>query len=226
VEAELSSVDTARYRLAHANGKVTSTSESTSILRNSVSGSARERILEAAYELFSRHGLQSVGINTVVARSGVTKRTLYRHFASKDDLVVEFLRLREERWTKSWLQGEVEQRASQPTERLLAIFDVFHEWFQRDDLEGCSFINVLLEVEDRESPVRQATGEHLAEIRVFLAQLAEEAGIERPDDFARRWHILMKGSIVSAQEGDCEAARRAQDIGRVLLERERAGLLD
>lgn len=201
-------------------------SEAVSTKGKSVSGSTRERILEAAYELFSRHGLQAVGINTVVEQSGVAKRTLYRHFASKDDLIVEFLRLREERWTKSWLQAEVEQRASQPTERLLAIFDVFHEWFQRDDLEGCSFINVLLEVEARESPVRQATVEHLAEIRVFLARLAEEAGIERPDDFARRWHILMKGSIVSAQEGDREAANRAQDVGRVVLERERAGLLD
>ena len=191
-----------------------------------MSGSPRERILEAAYELFSRHGLQAVGVNTVVEQSGVAKRTLYRHFVSKDHLIVEFLRMREERWTRNWLQREVEQRASQPAERLLAIFDVFHEWFQRDDLEGCSFINVLLEVEDRESPVRQATVEHLAEIRAFLARLAEDAGIERPDDFARRWHILMKGSIVSAQEGDREAAKRAQDVGRVVLERERAGLLD
>lgn len=201
-------------------------SETTLANGNPLSAGARERILEAAYELFSRHGLQAVGVNAVVEHSGVAKRTLYRHFGSKDHLIVEFLRMREERWTKSWLQGEVEQRTSQPTERLLAIFDVFHEWFQRDDLEGCSFINVLLEVDDRESPVRQATVEHLAEIRVFLARLAEEAGIERPDDFARRWHILMKGSIVSAQEGDREAAKRAQDVGRVVLERERAGLLD
>ena len=187
---------------------------------------ARERILEAAYDLFSRYGLQAVGINTVIEQSGVAKRTLYRHFASKDELIVEFLRLREARWTKDWLQSEVERRATLPEERLLAIFDVFNDWFQKDELEGCSFINVLLEVEDRESPVRRATIRHLAEIRVFLARLAQEAGIERPDDFARRWHILMKGSIVAAQEGDRDAARRAQDIGRLVLARERAGLLD
>jgi AcrR family transcriptional regulator len=193
---------------------------------SALTGTARDRILEAAYDLFSRHGLQAVGINTVVEQSGVAKRTLYRHFASKDDLIVEFLRLREQRWTKTWLQGEVERRATQPEERLLAIFDVFHDWFQGDDLEGCSFINVLLEVEDRESPVRQATVEHLAVIRIFLAGLANEAGIEQPEDFARRWHILMKGSIVAAQEGDREAARRAQEVGRLILARERAGLLD
>ena len=189
-------------------------------------GAARDRILEAAYELFSKHGLQAVGVNSVVERSGVAKRTLYRHFGSKDDLIVEFLRLRESRWTREWLQREVELRASEPEERLLAVFDVFHDWFQNDDLEGCSFINVLLEVEDRDSVVRQATVGHLAEIRRFLEQLAVEAGIRNPDDFARRWHILMKGSIVAAQEGDLEAAHRAQEIGRVVLARERAGVLD
>jgi AcrR family transcriptional regulator len=201
-------------------------SESASTLGPPVTGSARERILAAAYDLFSRHGIRAVGVNAVIDQSGVAKRTLYRHFASKDDLVVEFLRMREQRWTKDWLQREVEMRAERPEVQLLAIFDVFHDWFQRDDLEGCSFINVLLEIDDRGSPVRQAAVDHLAEIRMFLAGLAREAGIANPDHFARRWHILMKGSIVAALEGDREAARRAQEIGRVLLERERAGLLD
>jgi AcrR family transcriptional regulator len=190
------------------------------------SASPRERILEAAYELFSRHGLQAVGINSVVERSGVAKRTLYRNFASKDDLVVEFLRMREERWTKGWLQRAVEARATEPDERLLAVFDVFHGWFQQDDLEGCSFINVLLEVDDRSSAVRQAAVDHLANIRSYLETLASEAGVRQPDAFARRWHILMKGSIVAAQEGDREAARRAREIGRLLLAQERAGLLE
>jgi AcrR family transcriptional regulator len=202
--------------------------ETSSTLRPPLAGtaSARERILNSAYQLFSRHGLQAVGINAVVEHSGVAKRTLYRHFPSKDELIVEFLRLREERWTKEWLQREVEKRATDPEEKLLAVFDVFHEWFQDDELEGCSFINVLLEVDDRASPVRQATVEHLATIRRFLEGLAVEAGVERPDDFARRWHILMKGSIVAAQEGDREAAHRARQVGRLLLAREHAGLLD
>ncbi len=188
--------------------------------------SARERILHTAYELFSVHGLQAVGINSVVEHSGVAKRTLYRHFASKDDLVVEFLGLREMRWSKEWLEHEVEARATTPEDRLLAIFDVFHDWFQRDDMEGCSFINVLLEVPNKASPVHEATVRHLANIRTFLAALAAEAGISQPEDFARRWHILMKGSIVAAQEGDLNAARHAQEVARLLLERERAGLLD
>lgn len=183
---------------------------------------ARERILDTAYELFSRNGIRAIGVDRVIAESGVAKMTLYRNFASKDELVLEFLRRREERWTKAWLQGEVERRADDPAERLLAIFDVFDAWFRQGDFEGCSFINVLLEVTDPASRVRQASVVHLATIRSFLQGLATDAGVTDPEDFARRWHILMKGSIVAAGEGDREAARRAQKIGKFLLADERA----
>ncbi len=183
---------------------------------------ARERILDTAYELFSRNGIRAVGVDRVIAESGVAKMTLYRHFASKDDLVLEFMRRREARWTKEWLQGEVERRADEPDERLLAIFDVFDDWFRQDDFEGCTFVNVLLEMADGASPLRQASIIHLANIRTFLQGLAADAGVADPDDFARRWHILMKGSIVSAGEGDRDAALRAQSIGRLILANERA----
>lgn len=178
---------------------------------------ARGRIVDAAYDLFSRRGIRAVGIDTIVAESGVAKMTLYRNFASKDALVLEFLRVREDRWTRDWLQSEVERRASTPRERLLAIFDVFHDWFQLDGFEGCSFVNVLLEITDWESPVRQAAVEHLATIRSFVAGLAGSVGVRDPDDFARQWHILMKGSIVAAGEGDRDAARRARRMGELLL---------
>ena len=178
---------------------------------------ARGRIIDAAYDLFSRRGIRAVGIDTIVAESGVAKMTLYRNFASKDELVLEFLRVREQRWTRDWLQAEVERRATAPDERLLAIFDVFHDWFQLDAFEGCSFVNVLLELTDLESPVRQASVEHLATIRSFVAELATEAGVADPDDFSRQWHILMKGSIVSAGEGDRDAARRARRLGELAL---------
>src|SRR5207245_6386677 len=118
--------------------------------------SARERIDQTAYELFSRHGIRAVGVDTISARSGVAKMTLYRHYPSKDDLVLAFLRRREELWTRSWLQQEVERRAHTPAERLLAIFDVFDKWFRRSDFEGCSFAKVLLEHRDQRHPLRQA----------------------------------------------------------------------
>jgi AcrR family transcriptional regulator len=178
---------------------------------------ARERILEAAYELFSRQGIQAVGIDAVISRSGVARQTLYRHFASKEDLVLAFLERREELWTKGWLEEEVSERASEPTARLLAIFDVFDEWFRRPDFEGCSFINVLLEHPNAASPLNRAGVSYLAGIRQFVEDLAGRAGVQDADGFARQWHILMKGSIVAAGEGDRDAARRAQGIAQLVL---------
>src|SRR5829696_4867749 len=181
--------------------------------------SGRERILETAYELFSRHGTKAVGVDRIIAESGAAKMTLYRNFASKDELILAFLQRREERWTRAWLQAEAEARADTPAGRLLAIFDVFGEWFAREDFEGCSFINVMLEVTDEDHPVREASVAHLATIRDFLRELADEAGIAEPDAVARQWHILMKGSIVAAAEGDAHAAARARELGALLLGR-------
>jgi AcrR family transcriptional regulator len=180
-------------------------------------GDARERILAAAYELFSRDGLRAVGIEAIIARSGVARMTLYRHFPSKEALVIAFLDRREQRWTRGWLQAEVEARTDDPRERLLAIFDVFDGWFRRDDFEGCAFVKVVQEVPDPEDPVNRASTAHLETIRDFLRGLARDARVADADDFARKWHILMKGSIVSAGEGDRDAALRAQEVGRLLL---------
>lgn len=182
---------------------------------------ARTRILDAAYELFSRNGIQAVGIDAVISRSGVARQTLYRHFASKQDLVLAFLERREQVWTRRWLEEEVRRRANDPGARLLVIFDVFDEWFRRSDFEGCSFINVMLEHPDPADPVHRASVSYLAGIRGFLEELVREAGIADAQDFARQWHILMKGSIVAAGEGDRDAARRAKQIGALLLEKAR-----
>src|SRR5947209_20323611 len=106
--------------------------------------SARERILNASYELFSHRGIRAVGVNEVIERAGVATATLYRHFPSKDDLVLAFLQLREQRWTKDFVEAGAMSRGSDPEQRRLAIFDVFDEWFERGASESCSFISVRL----------------------------------------------------------------------------------
>jgi AcrR family transcriptional regulator len=181
------------------------------------SSSGRERISQAAYELFSRDGTQSVGIDAVIAHAGAAKMTLYRNFRSKDELILDFLRRREQLWTRDWLQAEAQKRGHTPQARLLAIFEVFGEWFADPDFDGCAFLTTMIEIKDPESPVRQASVQHLANIREFIKALAAEAGIADTDAFARQWHILMKGSIMAAHEGDLAAARRARGLGVLLL---------
>jgi AcrR family transcriptional regulator len=179
---------------------------------------ARQRILDSAYELFSRRGIRAVGIDEVIQSAGVAKATLYRHFPSKDHLALAFLQEREQLWTLDWIEAEAGKRGSTPEEQLLAIFDLFDEWFRKDDFESCSFINVLLELNSRTHPVANACVVHLENIRGVLRKLATEARIEDVDGFARTFHILMKGSIVSAAEGDADAAKRAQAVARLVIE--------
>ena len=176
----------------------------------------RQRILDTAYDLFATRGIRAVGIEEVIARADVAKATLYRHFRTKDELVLAFLEQREQLWTKEFVEAEARRRGATPEEQLLAIFDVFDEWFRRDGFEACSFINVLLEL-GSDHPAGKACIAHLDNIRTVVRTLAEEAGLKDPESFARSWHILMKGSIVSAAEGDTEAARRAQSMARLLI---------
>lgn len=181
---------------------------------------ARERVLATAYDLFSRRGIRDVGINEVIEGSRVAKATFYRHFRSKNDLVLAFLDRRERDWTVGLVEAESMRRGVTPEQRLVAIFDVFDEWFHSTDFEGCSFINVLLEMGSADA-VGQASIQYLANIRVIVRRRAEDAGLRDPDDFARAWHILMKGSIIAASEGDVDAARRAKAMARCLIDQHR-----
>jgi AcrR family transcriptional regulator len=182
---------------------------------------ARERILDTAYELFSHRGIHNVGVDELVERAGVAKATLYKHFSSKDELVLAFLEQREQIWTYGWVESETRRRGATPEAQLLAIFDLFDEWFQGDDFEGCSFINTLLEFRDLDHPVGRASADYLENIRSVVHNLALEAGLRDPDAFALSWHILMKGAIVQAAEGDRDAARRARALGSLLIEQHR-----
>lgn len=184
------------------------------------SGPPRERILATAYDLFARRGIRDVGIDEIVERSGVAKATLYRHFPSKDALVLAFLERREELWTHGFVEAGAKKRGQTPEDQLLAIFDVFDGWFRSKDFEACSFINVLLELGPRHE-VGKASIDYLDNIRGVVRSLAEEAGLRDVESFARSWHILMKGSIISATEGDVDAAKRAQAMAASLIEQHR-----
>jgi len=178
---------------------------------------ARERILEAAYDLFAHQGTRSVGVDAIIERSGVAKMTLYRHFKSKQDLVLAFLDRREALWTEDWLIREVSTRATDPKERLLAIFDAYHDWFQIEDFEGCTFINVLLEYQ-ADNPLHIAAAGHLAKVRAFVCDLATKADIKDVPMFCDIWHMLMKGCTIAAAEGNRQAALQAKRAAKVILD--------
>jgi AcrR family transcriptional regulator len=178
---------------------------------------ARERIDRTAYELFCRQGIRAVGVDAVVASSGVAKKTLYRHYPSKNDLVLAFLRRRDDLWTRAWLKREIEGRAGTPGEKLLAIFDAFDRWFRGPYFEGCPFLKAILEHGDRKHPIRKAALRHVGAVRTLIVELVEAAGVRDAEGFARQWQLLMMGSIVAAHAGNVAAAREAKEMGKLLL---------
>jgi AcrR family transcriptional regulator len=183
--------------------------------------SARERILTTAYELFSRRGIRAVGTDEVIERAGVAKATLYRHFATKNDLVLAVLQRREELWTHGLIEDQSRRRGDTPEEQLLAIFDVMHDWFQlRDGYEGCSFINVLLEL-GADHPAGRASIAHIGHVRDIVRHRALAAGLTDVEGFASSWHILMKGAIILAAVGELDAAQRARKMACTLIEQHR-----
>lgn len=180
------------------------------------SGGARERILDAAYELFLHRGIRDVGINELISRAGVAKATFYAHFTSKDALVVAYLERCHQDMTVEAIIADTGRRTENPTGRLLAIFDVLDGWFRQDDFQACAFVSTMLEMGPAH-PLGMASIEYLAQVRAFIRALAVEAGLEQPDVFARSCHILTKGSIISAVEGDREAAVFAKRMAAALI---------
>jgi AcrR family transcriptional regulator len=178
---------------------------------------ARDRILNSAYELFSQKGIRAVGVDEVIAHAGVAKATLYKHFPSKTALVLGFLAAREQRWWLEYIEAGARERGDGPKGQLLAIFDLFDEWFSTDGFaDPVGFIHVLLEM-GPDHPIGQASIEHLAHVRSRVKDLADEAGLRDTEAFARSWQLLMLGSIIAAREGDAGAARRAQAMAERLI---------
>lgn len=180
------------------------------------SGGARERILDAAYELFLHRGIRDVGINELISRAGVAKATFYAHFTSKDELVLAYLERCHQNMTVEAIIAATGRRTENPAGRIMAIFDVLDGWFRQDDFQACAFVSTMLEMGSAH-PLGIASIEYLAQVRVFIRALAVEAGLEQPDIFARSCHILTKGSIISAVEGDREAAVFAKRMAASLI---------
>ncbi len=175
----------------------------------------RERLVTAAYELFARNGVQAVGVDAIIERSGVARQTLYRHFGSKQELVLAFLERREEVWTYGWLAAEVQRRERDPRRRLLAIFDVFDEWFRRPDFEGCSFINVMLEHPAADHPLHVAA----AELPGADPRLPRGAGRRRRD----RRSGLVRAGVAHPHEGVDRRRRRGRRRCGPARQADRAG---
>ena len=167
----------------------------------------RQRILDSAAELFYREGVRGVGVDRIVAESGVAKMTLYHHFHSKDELVAAWLRRRDDEWMR-WLHDAVERRDGS---RLLAVYDALREWFETPAFRGCAFITAHAELGSSHAAAEEIVASHKRSLTGYLADLARREGAAEPDTLARELLLLVEGAIVTASiQGDARAADDAR----------------
>ncbi|MEM7757022.1 MAG: TetR/AcrR family transcriptional regulator [Cyanobacteria bacterium P01_A01_bin.40] len=177
----------------------------------------RQRILETASQLFYQKGIQNVGINEIIATSEVAKRTLYRHFASKDELIEAVMKHRANEWLR-WFETAVQDRGNTAKERLLATFDVLREWYASPDFRGCPFINAVLEIADASHPAHEVSIGVRESIRIQIKQLANQAGVEDSESFSQQYLLLIGGaSLMATIEGVSGGANYAQQALSTLI---------
>lgn len=180
---------------------------------------ARERILGTAHDLFYREGIRATGIDRVIAESGVAKLTFYRHFPSKNDLVLAFLNHRHARWM-AWFEDALARHGGTPT----ALVPALREWFGSDAFRGCAFINSVAELGGAVPGVNDITRRHKADMaraiaRLLPAALAKSSAYRQRRLLATDLAIAVDGAIIRAQyDGDPKPALRSlQRICTVLL---------
>ncbi|MCA1177598.1 MULTISPECIES: TetR/AcrR family transcriptional regulator [unclassified Pantoea] len=182
----------------------------------------RDKILTTAEQLIYQNGIHAMGMDLLVKTSGVARKSIYRHFANKEDVATAALIERDERWMQ-WFRTESD-KGKTPQERILNMFTVLNSWFESDGFRGCAFINTAGEVGDPEDPVRQIAKMHKQKLLDYTLELAEQLNVEHPGDLARQLLILLEGAItMSYVMGDESAADNARDIAKLMLERASSG---
>ena len=172
----------------------------------------QEKILQAAAELFYSQGIRATGVDAIVKAANTTKMSLYKYFPSKDELVLAFLRKRDQDF-RTWFVDQINARAETPKAKLLAIFDVIGEWMAIPEFRGCAFINAAAEFPLEGNPVHQVSAEFYDQFRSYIAGLAGQCGSKSPDSLALQLSLLVEGAIVSEQmkrhSGSAEQAKQA-----------------
>ncbi|MDP9680089.1 helix-turn-helix domain-containing protein [Streptomyces griseoviridis] len=177
----------------------------------------RERILDAAEELFQREGISRVGVQAIAERAETTKMAIYRHFETKDALVAEWLRIVAADYQAAFDRVEADH-PGRPREQILGLARFIAEGLPRLSYRGCPFVNSLAELPDRAHPARRVIEEHKARQARRLTAMCAEAGLPDPVQAAAEITFVLEGAQVSVQNGSVDRAgeRLLRGVGRIL----------
>lgn len=175
----------------------------------------RDELVQKALQAFYRNGFHATGMDMLVAETGISKTSMYKHFRTKEDLILAVLRLRDENF-RNWLYRRMEELADTPRGQLIAMFDALEEWFAETGYKGCMFIKASSEYQDVGHPIHKQSADHKRMLEDHVTELAEKAGLLSPDALARQLLLLKEGAIVTAHLGHTE--NPVQDAKAAALE--------
>lgn len=183
-----------------------------------MSASKRDILVRKTVDVLYREGFRATGMDKLVKETGVSKMTIYKHFKTKDDLILAALRLRDQEFFNSFVRT-VEKKADTPRARLLAVFDTIAEWMEGQEFNSCIFIKAASEFQDPDHPANIASAEHKRTVKGYIQKLAEEAGAKNPEQLATQLFVLTEGEIVATfMLGNVGITRDTRSAAKVLIE--------
>jgi len=177
----------------------------------------RDELVQKALRTFYRTGFHATGMDKLVDETGISKTSMYKHFRTKEELILAVLRLRDEQF-RNWLYRRMEELADTPREQLIAMFDALEEWFAEAGYKGCMFIKASSEYQDASHPIHKQSADHKRLLEGHIVKLARQSGLANADVLARQLLLLKDGAIVTAHLGHSDnPAQDAKAAALVLL---------
>ena len=182
-----------------------------------IESTPKEKLFQTAARLFYQHGYRAIGVDTIAAESGIGKMTLYRHYPSKDDLIVAYLQNSDEIFWNNFEQ--ITKDISTPREKLLAFFEALQDYVITPACYGCPFLNVATEYPETNYPGHQVAIEHKQSVRARFRQLSNEAGAQNPEVLADQLFLLMDGAYMASRMfGPGNPASNVTNAAKVLID--------
>lgn len=180
--------------------------------------SKRDILIDTAHDLFIAHGFHAVGVDTILKKAGISKRTLYKYFRSKEDLILAVIRNYDETF-RNYLIREVEARGDTAYEQLLVVFDVAEEWFSDPNFHGCIAVKAIGEFSKKNKAIQRACEEFIRLNGEYIEAIATQAGAKDPESLAKKLVLLFEGAISMAViSGNPKVAQQAKAMAQLCVD--------
>ncbi len=178
----------------------------------------KEKILKTATDLFQTRGINSTGVDTIVAVAGTTKMTLYKHFRTKEGLIMEVLKQSQQDF-QTWLDDKLSVNSKKPDDKIKQLFDFIEEWITSPDFLGIGFLKASAEFPNEENPIHQLSSKQSREFRQYISQLAKEADIKDANGLALQLSLLFEGAVQAEQmKRGSGAIKQAKKAAKLLID--------